>query len=172
MRRRHFVTSLPFLLGGSWAARASDAAPAGTLDEALRWLDALEPRAAAVRTTGAWPLATVLQHLAQSIEMSLDGYPEPRGALFQHTVGAAAFGYFKWKGRMSHGLAEPIPGAPALPAADAPAGAQRLRLAIARFQRHQGPLKPHFAYGALAKPDYAIAHALHIANHRDEIPWA
>jgi len=115
----------------------------------------------------------VLQHLAQSIEMSIDGYPEPKSALFQNTAGSAAFAYFKWKGRMSHGLAEPIPGAPPLAlSAEVPAGAARLRGAIARFQRHGGALKPHFAYGALTKADYAIAHTLHIANHQDEIAAA
>jgi hypothetical protein len=31
------------------------------------------------------------------------------------------------------------------------------------------PLKPHFAYGQLGKPDFALAHAFHIANHQDEI---
>ena len=140
-----------------------------SLDAALRWLDALE-RAGAPKATGAWPLGAVLDHLAQSIEMSMDGYPQPRGELFQRTAGSAAFAYFKWRGRMSHGLAEPIPGAPALAAgADWRPPAARLRTAIVRFNSHAGPLKPHFAYGALAKPDYALAHAFHIANHQDEV---
>jgi len=41
--------------------------------------------------------------------------------------------------------------------------------AIARFDASSGPPKPHFAYGALAKSDFALAHAFHIANHQDEI---
>ena len=41
--------------------------------------------------------------------------------------------------------------------------------AIQRFAAHNGALKPHFAYGALAKSDFALAHGLHIANHQDEI---
>lgn len=140
-----------------------------SLDGALRWLDGLE-RSPAVRTTGAWPLSAVLDHLAQSIEMSLDGFPQPKSELFQRTAGSAAFAVFRWRGRMSHGLAEPIPGAPALAAgADWKPPAQRLRQAIGRFQAHQGALKPHFAYGALSKGDFALAHAFHIANHQDEI---
>ena len=140
-----------------------------SLDEALRWLDRLEqvPRA---KTIGAWPLSAVLDHLAQSIEMSMDGFPQPRGALFQSTVGAGAFAFFKWRGHMSHGLAEPIPGAPALAAgADWRPAATRLRTAVTRFNGHQGALRPHFAYGELAKSDYALAHSFHIANHQDEI---
>ena len=102
--------------------------------------------------------------------MSLDGYPQPRSALFQNTLGAAAFAVFQWRGRMSHGLDEPIPGAPplALPG-DLTASVARLRAAIARFDGHSGALAPHFAYGRLDKAQYARAHAFHIANHQDEI---
>jgi len=139
------------------------------LNDCLEWLDSLE-RALTVRTTGAWPLPAVLEHLAQSVEMSVEGFPLAKGALFQNTVGRAAFGVFRWRGRMSHGLAQPIPGAPALAGvSDWRPAARRLRAAITRFDAHAGPLAPHFAYGALAKGDYALAHCLHIANHRDEI---
>jgi hypothetical protein len=140
-----------------------------TLDESLRWLDRLE-KARAARAVGAWPLGAVLEHLAQSIEMSMDGFPQPKSALFQSTAGNMAFKYFKWRGSMSHGLAEPIPGAPALGAgSDWKPGAIRLRQAITRFNAYGGPLRPHFAYGALTKPEFALAHNLHIANHQDEI---
>ena len=147
----------------------ADAHRVQSLDDALRWLDGLEG-AADVKTVGAWPLGAVLEHLAQSVEMSMDGYPQPRSVLFQRTAGSAAFAFFKWRGRMSHGLAEPIPGAAALGAgADWKPAAARLRQAIARFNGFSGPLQPHFAYGALSKPEFALAHRLHIANHRDEI---
>ncbi len=140
-----------------------------TLPEAVRWLDRLEA-ASGARTTGAWPLSAVLDHLAQSVEMSMDGYPQHRSPLFQATAGPAAFAFFRWRGSMQHGLAEPIPGAPALQAgADWKPAALRLRRALGRFDAHGGPLQPHFAYGALDKSGFAVAHALHIANHQDEI---
>ena len=140
-----------------------------SLDDSLRWLDALEG-AGRVTAIGAWPMGAVLEHLAQSIEMSMDGFPHYKGALFQNTAGSAAFAFFKWRGRMSHGLAEPIPGAPALGAgADWKPAALRLRQAITRFDGYRGPLKPHFAYGTLSKPEFALAHSMHIANHREEI---
>ena len=140
-----------------------------TLSDGQRWLDRLQA-AREVRTTGAWPLPAVLEHLAQSIEMSMDGFPQPRGALFQNTLGAAAFAVFSWRGRMTHGLAEPIPGAPALRHdAPLPEAAARLRAAMDRFERHQGALAPHFAYGTLDKVRFAQAHSFHIANHQDEI---
>jgi Protein of unknown function (DUF1569) len=140
-----------------------------SLDDALRWLDRIE-KAAGAKTTGAWPLAAVLEHLSQSIEMSLNGFLAPNSALFQNTVGSAAFGVFKWRGRMSHTLSDPIPGAPALAQqADWKAATGRLRVAVQSFQTHTGALKPHFAYGKLSKADYALAHSFHIANHQDEI---
>lgn len=140
-----------------------------SLDDALRWLDRLDA-APRPHSIGAWPLSAVLDHLSQSIEMSMDGFPQPKSEWFQKTAGAAAFRFFKWRGRMTHGLDEPIPGAPALAAsANWKPGAIRLRQAIARFNGHSGPLRPHFAYGPLAKSDYALAHSFHIANHQDEV---
>jgi len=166
MRRRSFLI-VPLATAGGIAM--ADLPKVQTLDDSLRWLDRLE-RAGDVKAIGAWPLGAVLEHLAQSIEMSMDGYPQPRSALFQGTAGSAAFAYFKWRGRMNHGLAEPIPGAPALAAgADWKPGAVRLRQAITRFNGYSGPLKPHFAYGSLSKSEFAVAHNLHIANHQDEI---
>lgn len=148
------------------------ASPSGavqSIPQALQWLEQLG-QASSVTTTGAWPLVAILEHMAQSVEMSLDGYPAPKSALFQSTVGAAAFAVFQWRGRMSHGLAEPIPGAPALTLqGDWKPAAQRLRAALLRFDAHTGALQPHFAYGALSKADFAQAHVMHIANHQDEI---
>jgi hypothetical protein len=166
MRRRDFLISTAALAAGQAMA---DLPKVQSLDDALRWLDRLE-RSPAARSTGAWPLGAVLEHMAQSINMSLDGFPQPKSAVFQATAGAAAFAVFKWRGQMSHSLSEPIPGAPALGlGGDGRAGATRLRAAITRFNSHSGVLKPHFAYGALAKADFAVAHTLHIANHQDEI---
>lgn len=140
-----------------------------SLEDSLRWLDRLE-KAASIKTVGAWPMGAVLEHLAQSIEMSMEGYPQQKSALFQGTAGSAAFAFFKWRGRMTHGLAEPIPGAPALGAtADWKPAALRLRQAITRFNGYNGALQPHFAYGPLTKTEFALAHHLHIANHQDEI---
>lgn len=140
-----------------------------TLDDSLRWLDRLD-KAGSVKAVGAWPLSAVLDHLAQSVEMSMDGFPQPKSVLFQGTAGSAAFAFFKWRGHMSHGLDEPIPGAPSLTAsADWKPAALRLRGAITRYNGYTGPLKPHFAYGALDKRDFTLAHGFHIANHQDEI---
>jgi hypothetical protein len=166
MKRRHFLL-LPLALESGLAF--ADLPKVQSLDDSLRWLDGLD-KSREIKATGAWPASAVLEHLAQSIEMSMNGYPEPRSALFQSTLGSAAFSVFKWRGKMSHALSEPIPGAPALTAsADWKPSALRLRRAIASFNGYAGTLKPHFAYGSLSKADFALAHGFHIANHQDEL---
>ena len=136
-----------------------------TLNEALAELARLtSPQALAPAT--AWNWAQTLTHLAQSIEFSMLGFPQPKHPLFQRTVGAAAFNVFAWRGRMTHNLAEPIPGAPALDAnMGVDAALARLKLAASAFANWAGPLKPHFAYGELSKAEYEQAHAMHLANH-------
>lgn len=114
----------------------------------------------------AWTWAQTLEHCAQSIEYSVSGFPESKSKLFQNTVGSAAFGVFSWRGRMTHDLAEPIPGAPSLALGTAPEVAlARLRASMANFRNWSKPLQPHFAYGALDKKAYEQAHAMHLANH-------
>jgi len=169
MQRRHFLlTPLVFATGATMA----DTPKVQSLDDVLRWLDKLD-RATQVHSNTAWKMSAVLEHMAQSVDMSLDGFPEPKSALFQATLGSAAFAVFRLRGKMTHGLTEPIPGAPVLPQVDGwKPGLARLRTAVQRFQAHTGPLQPHFAYGALSRSDFALAHALHIANHQDEITVA
>jgi hypothetical protein len=122
------------------------------------------------RSDGAWSLPKVLNHLAQSVEYSVDGYPELKSALFRNAVGRTAFAVFEARGKMGHSLSEPIPGAPALEEQGAlePAKA-RLLAALQRFEAHEGPLAPHFAYGVLDKPQYLRAHLMHLANHWTEL---
>ena len=166
MKRRQFVACAAMCLTGKAVA---DSPKVHTLSQSLLWLDRLQA-AQRVQSSNGWTLNAVLEHLAQSIEMSMRGYPEAKSPLFQATAGTAAFAFFKIRGRMTHGLSEPIPGAPALQQLPTwQTGAVRLRAAIVRFQHHTGALQPHFAYGALNFADYSLAHAMHIANHQDEI---
>jgi hypothetical protein len=136
-----------------------------SLADALHQLDQTAS-ATPFNPAATWTWSKTLLHCAQSIEYSMTGYPEPRSAFFQHTAGAIAFSYFKSRGRMSHNLLEAIPGASSLDANAAPAVAlAALRKAVAAFESHTGPLRPHFAYGDLTKAEYEQAHAMHIANH-------
>lgn len=136
------------------------------LDFAFRRLEALD--LSAIQSTGDWDLGRTFSHLAQGVEFSMSGYPHLKPPLFRMTAGKLAFTVFKMCGRMSHGLTEPIPGEVI---GDVPAdeGLQRLWMALEVFREFDAPLSPHFAYGALGKDQFALAHLLHIENHLDEV---
>ncbi len=87
-------------------------------------------KAAALDSTAAWTWAQTLDHCAQSIEFSMTGFSQPRSALFQRTAGSAAFAVFAWRGRMTHDLAEPSAGAPALVTTADRAQAHAMHIAI------------------------------------------
>lgn len=132
---------------------------------ARRWLESLGN----ARSRTSWPLPQVLEHCAQSVEFSLRGFPEAKPEWFQHSAGSLAFSVFDRRGRMSHGLTEPIPGAAALVETDLAVAVARLDRSLSDFENHTGPLMPHFAYGALDKAQYTRAHLMHLANHAEEI---
>ncbi|KFN50798.1 DUF1569 domain-containing protein [Arenimonas composti] len=158
------------LAGGAWWLAGDPAAVAGIADlgAARAWVQRIAASPGA-RSLTAWPLAQVLEHCAQSIEFSLDGFPEMKPAWFQASAGTLAFRAFARAGAMRHGTTEPIPGAPALAATDVTAASDRLLAALDRFAAHAGPLQPHFAYGALDRAQYTRAHLLHLAEHAGEI---
>ncbi len=136
-----------------------------SLPDALRELDRLKD-AVPLDAAANWTWSKTLLHCAQSIDYSISGYPAAKPAIFQHTAGAAAFSFFRARGRMSHNLIEAIPGAAMLDAnARVEVAAAALHKSVAAFLAHGGTLQPHFAYGALSKADYERAHAMHIANH-------
>lgn len=107
-----------------------------------------------------------LLHCAQSITMSMTGYPSHKSNLFKSTAGAAAFGVFGWFGAMSHNVNEAIPSAPELDLNIDEARALIVLLeTMDQFANYVGPLEPHFAYGELNKAQYELAHVLHIQDH-------
>jgi hypothetical protein len=150
-----------------WVRAGNDGAIL-TVDAALQKVDALAK--GGVSSTGKWNPHQIFTHCAQSIEYSMTGYPSPKPKLFQDTAGAAAFALFSAKGRMKHGLAEQIDGAPVLEAKTGTGEAlSRLRQAFLAFRQFNGALAPHFAYGPLKKQQYEQAHVMHFYNHLDEI---
>ena len=167
MRRRTFVSASA---GAGLVLSACAPAEVKTFASLAQARAALEGlRARKVQTLGAWKIGAVLDHLAQSIEYSLNGFPEMKSSLFRHTAGAAAWSVFSTRGAMSHSLSEPIPGAPALSQAMPQEQAlARLLKALQDFDKHTGVLKAHFAYGDLSKADYTRAHLMHLANHWQE----
>lgn len=117
-------------------------------------------------TREGWSPFKVFSHLAQSIELSMTGYPQLKSPAFRHSVGPAAFFAFSTAGAMRHSLTEPIPGAPLIAeAGNVDAALGRLITALETFSAYQGPLAPHFAYGELGKAEYAQAHVMHVRDH-------
>ena len=165
MQRRNFVI----------AASAAPLSACGVAE--LKTFPTLASAAAAIqalgardKTNGTWSLAQVLNHAAQSIEYSIDGFPELKSALFRSVVGSVAFAVFEARGAMGHSLAEAIPAAPVLDAAAMLEPAKvRVLAALRRFESHAGALAPHFAYGTLDKAQCTRAHLMHLANHWAEV---
>jgi Protein of unknown function (DUF1569) len=167
-RRTLLLTSAAIVAAGTagWLALPSDTR-ALTVASATSELAKL--KGAKIKHTGGWTPAQVFEHLAQSIDYSMTGFPQSKSAFFQSTAGAAAFAVFQAKGAMKHGLTEVIPGAPALAMnADQDAALDRLLKSLATFDSFSGALKPHFAYGELDKQKYAAAHSMHVFNHLTE----
>ena len=136
-----------------------------SLRDALQEIDRLAA-APALKSSAVWSWPQTLTHCAQSIDYSMTGFPQPKSALFQHTVGALAIQVFSWRGRMSHDLAEPIPGAASLEPSPTPEVAlAHIRQSVQDFMAYRQALKPHFAYGELDHGAYEKAHAMHLANH-------
>lgn len=172
--RRAFLASAVGATGSLGVLASAGCGGPGTNDRQLQWTSLAQAeeevarlaKAAALDTAAAWNFPQTLVHCAQSIEYSMTGFPQPKSALFQRTLGSAAFAVFGWRGRMTHDLADPIPGAPALDATlAAPQALERLGNAIRDYRQWQKPLQPHFAYGALDKKEFELAHAMHIAQH-------
>jgi Protein of unknown function (DUF1569) len=139
-----------------------------SMGAALKTLEQL--KTLAPRMNGAWDMAHVLHHTAQSIEYSINGFPQPKPAWFRATVGSYAFALFNARGQMTHNLAEPIPGASDIPQGQPLAPAiDHAIAALQAFERHSGALAPHFAYGTLDKAAYTRAHLMHLANHWAEV---
>jgi hypothetical protein len=119
--------------------------------------------------TGKWNATQVFNHLAQSIEFSMLGYPQHKSDLFKSVIGKTAFKVFQKQSSMSHNLQEAIPGAPDINIGDQASALTRLLRALQDFNTFDGALQPHFAYGELSHRDYADAHAMHVLNHFEEL---
>lgn len=140
-----------------------------SLAELLPQLKKLQEDPDRVRArSGFWSPGKVFAHCAQSIRFGREGFPELKSGLFRYTIGSAAFGVFSLRDSMSHGLTEPIPGAPEI-AEDysVASGLEELIKEVESFLAYSGPLKPHFAYGNLDHEQYDRANTWHILNHWD-----
>lgn len=139
-----------------------------TIDSALAKLDSLA--AGDLSYLGEWNPYQIFTHCAQSVECSMSGFPVHKSNLFKNTVGQLAISLFSSRGKMTHGLSEPIPGVPPFASEkDTKIALNRLQESLLEFDKYSEILAPHFAYGELTKKDYEIAHVMHLYNHLQEI---
>ena len=148
--------------GGYWLHNGEDVANL-TIENCQKRLQDLNLNR--TKVVGEWNMSEVFNHLAQSIEYSMTGYPEHKSDNFKKFLGSHAFAVFSYRGRMAHNLAEAIPGAPVLDANDPLLALSRLLTALNDFRVYNGELKPHFAYGELSHQQYTWAHVMHVYNH-------
>lgn len=119
-----------------------------------------------VRTERGMTLHQALVHLSQSFEYPLSGFPRMQPALMRATVGFVASRVFLLRGQMSHDLTAQVLEAPVPQAeGDLAAAWDRLLLAMDRVMQHQGPLHPHFVFGALKRDQYERILTIHLADH-------
>ena len=159
-------------LGGSyhWLSRNRDHTSLA-LDLIMNQLNSLDLDN--IETTGEWEVARTFNHLAQSVEFSMTGYPDMKPKLFQNTVGKLAFSVFQANGRMKHGLDEIIPGEVVDVSNNSPTQARnRLIESLEIFDAFGESLQPHFAYGQLNKTQYAHAHVMHVNNHLEQFRYS
>jgi hypothetical protein len=174
MNRRNFVkatvgsgVAIGLAAGAVWFSIDKNTEPL-TIEAALSTLKSI--RGNPISHRGEWNPIEVFSHCAQSVEYSMSGFPEHKSDLFKNTVGHLAFSAFSAKGKMTHGLNEPIPGAPELGLESHLMQAlARLERSMLDFKNYQGKLAPHFAYGDLSKEEYESAHVMHLYNHLLEI---
>jgi hypothetical protein len=172
MNRRKFIlgtiASGVFIGGGvTWFGIEQNQEPLD-IDFTLSNLDTMMKQN--LKTTGKWSLYQIFTHCAQSVEYSIQGYPEHKSELFKNTLGKAAFSLFSSKRKMTHELDEAIPGAPKfLNDENIADGFERFKKSLIDFKKYQGVLAPHFAYGQLTKLQYEMAHVMHFNNHLQEI---
>ncbi|MCX7553100.1 DUF1569 domain-containing protein [Marinicella sp. S1101] len=160
------LTTAGVLGSGVWLLNGYDPEKL-TIEHAIKDLQRINIQQAGF--AGGWNLSQVLNHLAQSIEYSISGYPVHKSERFKQNIGQLAFSVFTYRGKMSHDLLEPIPGAPRLEANDAALAMSRLITALNDFRAHKGALKAHFAFGQLTHAEYTYAHVMHINNHLESL---
>ena len=151
------------------SAQRRDASPT-SFDDLAREVDRIElcstPDGSGLRVTGNWSAGQILEHLAKSIERSMDGFGAlpltPRAVQSQRARRAALL-----SGPMS-----PAGPSIALPGEIDPAehvwtrdGAARLRVALSRIRDGHPMNRPSPTIGPLAPSDWASLHLRHAALH-------
>jgi hypothetical protein len=113
---------------------------------------------------GAWGLGQACDHLAKTMERSLDGFPDKMPLPFRVLARWVALG-----GILKHRQTNRKFPAPAYlqppDAADDRAGLDRLRSAVGRLKGHAGPMQVHPAFGKVTPEQWREIHLWHSEHH-------
>lgn len=113
---------------------------------------------------GKWSLGQMSEHLALAIERSMDGFPSLMPAPVRWLVRWLALGKVLRHERIHRAVPAPKYLMPADQVEDQ-AGVNRLRAAVARFQRHPGPWHPSPIFGELTPDQWREVHLWHSEHH-------
>jgi len=116
------------------------------------------------RTIGRWTLGQICNHLAGSIRLSVEGYPDRAPWLVRKTIMPYVRRRIFRDGRMPEGapLAEKHEPRPGL---DDRAEAEALRATIRLFTMEAGPLAEHPSMGKFSLEEWSRYHCIHCGHH-------
>lgn len=115
-------------------------------------------------TVGRWSLAQILNHLAQTIQVSMDGGPDKYSWAVRRLVGPLLRRLSLWFNWIPAGVRAPKMYLPR-PGGAADKEAEALRAAMARFASHPGPFDEHPLFGRMTGAQWRRFHCVHCAHH-------
>jgi hypothetical protein len=132
-----------------------------SLDEVMPYVDRLLE---GYTTVGNWSLAQICEHLARSINCTIDGFPVRAPWIVRKTLGRLLLWRILRTGRFAEGMKAPAEYQPA-GGGDERAAAEGLRAALRRFATHAGPLVEHPMGGWVSREVWVRFHCIHCAHH-------
>jgi hypothetical protein len=114
--------------------------------------------------SGNWGLGQVCDHLAATMEMSLDGFPSKMPWVVRVLARWLVLGRIRKHRVFQRRVAAPAYLLPQDTTKDR-AGLERLRAAVARLKGHPGEMQPSPLFGQLSPQDWHEVHLWHAEHH-------
>lgn len=117
-----------------------------------------------------WSMYHTLVHCAETIEYSMNGYPEMKPAFLRATVGKLAIKKFLRQGYMKHSLVADVAGGRKIKEDGSFEEGKNILLSmIDEFLNYKGKFAPHLLFGNLSREEYDQYFVLHIQDHFSEL---
>jgi len=115
-------------------------------------------------TVGNWSLGQICNHLANAVQLSVEGIPFRFPWIVRAVVAPWVKGPIFRTGKMREGVKLPAKALPK-PGLDARAEAEALRAALNYYARVTEPLANHPMFGAMSRAEWDRLHCIHCAHH-------